>query len=212
MRFQAILTVFFGALAIAGCTLTEADVAPTADAGPTTVASEPQKTTSNKRDETGRQPQSYDPKVERYAKCMWREVPTTTANWWKAGKTFQIIPLNGDFTPQQLLLARIETACVKEGFGSGVPVYAQDQLLRRIEAMRPAVINPDKMQEDVLRCVNHFTEADGSLYELGPTLFTFRDGKDVNLTGFFVTPERFKGAKRTSKCQRVQSDGSLSDA
>jgi hypothetical protein len=161
-------------------------------------------------------------KDDAWAKCLWEQVPTTSANWLAMSPQSAEKYSTGPETPDKAIVYRLRAACERlltpPGKKWPPSMYAKNVRVV-LAATRPAVIGQDKAAPKAIRC-DYYFENDKELKtrarfewgvedEAGRTIWTTTDFGFAGAGGGAVYLTKGAGIK---KCFTVRDDGTLADA
>ncbi|MEQ1549681.1 hypothetical protein [Sphingorhabdus sp.] len=161
-------------------------------------------------------------KDDAWAQCLWKNVPTTTANWLVTKPPVEKARFDAPESTEEMLVYRLRAACERELTPAGKkwpPSLNTKKVKIALEASKPADILPDTVEPKAFRC-DYYFENDHEMktrarfewgYEesVGRQIWTTTDYGFAGANGGAVYLTKGAGIK---KCFIVQSDGSLADA
>ena len=161
-------------------------------------------------------------KDDAWAKCLWEQVPTTSANWLAmAPGGDEKYNIDAE-TPERAIQYRLRAACErlltpvgKKRAPSLMPKAVKAALL----ATRPESVGPDRIEPQAFRC-DYYFENDAELKTRARFEWGFEDpaGRDIWTTTDFGFAGQGGGAVYLTKgagikkCFTVKNDGTLADA
>jgi hypothetical protein len=170
----------------------------------------------------GSSPTLAGKKDDAWAQCLWKNVPTTAANWLAIRSPEVTTRFNAPETPDVNLEYRLRASCESELTPSGknrAPALNPKKVKSSLQTIRPNTIGADKTEPKAFRC-DYFFEDDTQLknrarfewgYEdhLGRHIWSRTDFGFAAAKGGTVYLVQGGGIK---KCYTVKADGSLVDA
>lgn len=155
-----------------------------------------------------------------WAKCIWEQVPTSASNWLKMPVPKESL-WTTEVPPEFVLQFRLRAACFGQMTAPGDvgPAKFRAKAVRKaLEATRPAIIGPDKLDPKAYRCTRYFLN-DTEMKK--PAGYDWGFGSDTGKAQFFAMMVMFaaeRGSVRLPsqgglrKCAFIQADGTFADA
>ncbi|MBB6122660.1 hypothetical protein [Sphingobium subterraneum] len=100
-------------------------------------------------------------KEDAWAQCLWKNVPTSSANWLALKPPVEKSRLDAPETPDVTLQYRLRASCERELTPLGkkwAPTFSAEKVRAALSATRPASIGPDQMQPKAFRCDYYFED------------------------------------------------------
>ena len=132
-----------------------------------------------------------NPGEEAWARCLWKEVPTSSANWL-AMDAAGFPPGVGAPVPGELLKARLLGACAEDLAPPGRPVAGTPDwpvLQRRLATGRPELIAPDVADPHAFVCEQFFAD-DATLSDVAAYDWGYGDFNTGTIVGRRMRHER----------------------